>query len=80
MSNIKTNYTEAITGYCDRYVAESFKKDFINILGRENLLETRGEVYPDEFIPLLEQSKLINDVGMWVLETALNASISLDSP
>ncbi len=45
------------------------------VYGAEALLryhsQKRGEVYPDEFIPLLEQSKLINPVGMWVLETAL---------
>lgn len=45
------------------------------VYGAEALLryhsEKRGQVYPDEFIPLLEQSKLINVVGMWVLETAL---------
>lgn len=45
------------------------------LYGAEALLryhsEMRGEVYPEEFIPLLEQSKLINQVGMWVLETAL---------
>lgn len=45
------------------------------VYGAEALLryhsDERGEVYPDEFIPLLEQSKLINQVGMWVLETAL---------
>ncbi|MBQ7901397.1 MAG: EAL domain-containing protein [Clostridia bacterium] len=31
----------------------------------------RGNIFPDEFIPLLEQSGLINQVGLWVLETAL---------
>lgn len=31
----------------------------------------RGKVFPDEFIPILEQSRLIDEVGMWVLETAL---------
>jgi len=31
----------------------------------------RGRVFPDEFIPILEQSGLINPVGMWVLDTAL---------
>lgn len=45
------------------------------IYGAEALLryhsETMGEVYPDEFIPLLEQSKLINKAGLWILETAL---------
>lgn len=31
---------------------------------------TRGKVFPDEFIPILEQSRLIRDVGMWVLSQA----------
>ena len=46
-----------------------------HLYGAEALLryhsDTQGEVYPDEFIPLLEQSKLIRQVGLWVLETAL---------
>ncbi len=46
------------------------------LFGAEALLryhsKKQGEVYPDEFIPLLEQSKLINQVGMWVLEEALS--------
>ncbi len=46
-----------------------------HLYGAEALLryrsKTNGEVYPNEFIPLLEKSKLINPVGMWVLETAL---------
>ncbi|MBR5228676.1 MAG: EAL domain-containing protein, partial [Firmicutes bacterium] len=32
---------------------------------------TRGKMYPDQFIPILEQSQLINKVGLWVLENAL---------
>ncbi|MBQ4137226.1 MAG: EAL domain-containing protein [Clostridia bacterium] len=31
----------------------------------------RGRVFPDEFIPILEQSGLIEPVGMWVLKRAL---------
>lgn len=31
----------------------------------------RGKVFPDSFIPLLEQSRLIEAVGMWVLNQAL---------
>lgn len=46
-----------------------------HLFGAEALLRFRsqlhGEVYPDQFVPLLEQSKLINQVGMWILETAL---------
>lgn len=47
-----------------------------HLYGAEALLrfhsEQQGEVYPDVFIPILERSKLINQVGLWVLETALN--------
>ena len=32
---------------------------------------SRGQVFPDEFIPVLEQSGLIKTVGMWVLKKAL---------
>lgn len=32
--------------------------------------ETRGKIFPDEFIPVLEQSRLIKDVGLWVLREA----------
>lgn len=45
------------------------------IVGIEALLrynsKTRGRVFPDEFIPLLEQSGLIKYVGLWVLRVAL---------
>ena len=43
--------------------------------GAEALLRyqspSRGSVSPQEFIPILEESGMICDVGMWVLETAL---------
>ncbi len=46
-----------------------------DIYGVEALLryhsQSRGKVFPDEFIPVLEQSRLIKDVGMWVLKQAL---------
>lgn len=45
------------------------------LFGVETLLRyqspQRGPVGPDEFIPILEASGLIVDVGLWVLETAL---------
>lgn len=44
------------------------------IYGVEALLryssKKRGRVFPDEFIPLLEQSRLIQEVGLWVLREA----------
>lgn len=46
-----------------------------DLYGVEALLrytsQTRGRVFPDEFIPVLEQSGLIKEVGMWVLYQAL---------
>lgn len=46
-----------------------------NIYGVEALLrynsKTRGRVFPDEFIPVLEESRLIKQVGLWVLKGAL---------
>ena len=45
------------------------------LYGAEALLryhsKNQGEVYPDVFIPLLEEARLIHPVGMWVLKTAL---------
>ena len=44
-------------------------------MGAEALLRycspTQGNVYPDEFIPILERSGLIYPVGLWVMRTAL---------
>lgn len=46
-----------------------------NLYGVEALLrfksEKYGNVYPDEFIPLLEQTNLIKEVGYWVLKESL---------
>ena len=45
------------------------------LFGAEALLRyaspTRGRVFPDEFIPILESSDLMYEVGLWVLKTAL---------
>ena len=45
------------------------------LFGAEALLRysspTRGKVYPDEFIPVLERFDLMYDVGLWVLKEAL---------
>lgn len=46
-----------------------------DLYGVEALLRynsgTKGRVFPDKIIPILEQSRLIEQVGLWVLETAL---------
>lgn len=46
-----------------------------SLCGVEALLrytsESKGQVYPDQFIPLLERTGLINKVGIWVANEAL---------
>lgn len=58
------------------YYQPQVKAGTYNIYGIEALLrytsKTRGRVFPDEFIPALEQSRLIKQVGMWVLKGALS--------
>ncbi len=57
------------------YYQPQFKANSYQLYGVEALLRyrspTRGRVFPDEFIPVLEQSRLIKAVGMWVLRQAL---------
>ncbi len=47
----------------------------LQICGVEALLryttESKGKIFPDAFVPILEHTGLIKSVGMWVLETAL---------
>lgn len=57
------------------YYQPQVKADTYELYGVEALLRynspARGRVFPDEFIPVLEQSRLIQTVGMWVLRQAL---------
>ena len=57
------------------YYQPQLKAGSYELYGVEALLRyqspTRGRVFPDEFIPVLEQSQLIKAVGMWVLREAL---------
>ena len=52
----------------------TFSLDDMSPTGLEALIRwnspTRGIVQPDEFIPLLEETGLIIDIGRWVLHTA----------
>lgn len=51
------------------------KKGSYHLFGAEALLrydsKERGQIFPDVFIPLLEQNGMMYSVGLWVLEKAL---------
>lgn len=57
------------------YYQPQIKSGSYELYGVEALLrynsKKHGRVFPDEFIPILERSGLIESVGMWVLSTAL---------
>lgn len=74
LEEMKESVQNAFEGFEVHYQPQ-IKSGSYELYGVEALLRydspKRGRVFPDEFIPLLEQSGLIEQVGMWVLETAL---------
>lgn len=69
---------ESIKKKCDgfylAYQPQINAQDY-SIISAEALLrfesKKQGHIYPDQFIPLLEQTGLINEVGLWVINSAL---------
>ena len=74
LESLKQSVQQDFEGF-ELYYQPQMKSGSYHVLGVEALLRYRlptGErVFPDEFIPLLEQSRLIDRVGLWVLRTAL---------
>lgn len=68
--SVENNYEGFYLNYQPQMKGGSYE-----LIGAEALIryksEKSGVVYPNDFIPLLEESRLINQVGLWVLETAL---------
>lgn len=71
---LKTSIQNGFEGFYLCYQPQ-VELDSYRVVGAEALLRytspSRGLVGPDEFIPILEQTGLINEVGRWVLRTAL---------
>ncbi len=74
LEELKQSVEEDFCGF-EIYYQPQIRTGNYDIYGAEALLrynsKTRGRVFPDEFIPILEESRLIKDVGMWVLDKAL---------
>ena len=74
LEELKLSVENGFEGY-EVYYQPQIRTGNYEIYGVEALLRyespSRGRVFPDEFIPVLEQSRLIKDVGLWVLEQAL---------
>ncbi|GAB3256959.1 putative bifunctional diguanylate cyclase/phosphodiesterase [Nocardioides dilutus] len=74
-TDLEFDLRSALTGGQYRLVYQPiYELDDLTIVGVEALLRwdhpTRGVVGPDEFIPVLEQTGQIREVGAWVLLTA----------
>ena len=73
LEELKRSVENGFEGF-EIYYQPQVRSGSYEIYGVEALLrynsKTRGKVFPDEFIPVLEQSRLIHDVGLWVLREA----------
>ena len=74
LEELKQSVENGCEGF-ELYYQPQVKAGNYDLHGVEALLRynspSRGRVFPDEFIPVLEQSRLIKEVGMWVLRQAL---------
>ncbi len=74
LEEMKESVQNGFAGF-EVYYQPQIKSGSYELYGVEALLrynsKKRGRVFPDEFIPILEQSGLIDPVGMWVLDEAL---------
>ena len=74
LEELKQSVENGFQGF-ELYYQPQIQAGTYEIYGVEALLRynsaVRGRVFPDEFIPVLEQSRLIKDVGLWVLQQAL---------
>ncbi len=78
VTELKKSIANEFRGFHLEYQPQVSGRDF-RLYGLEALLRyespTRGRVSPEEFIPLLEQSGLICQVGKWILETAISQCV-----
>ena len=74
LEELEESVKKKCSGFSIVYQPQISAKDY-SIISAEALLrfesKTKGQIYPDRFIPVLEQTGLINEVGIWVIGEAL---------
>lgn len=74
LEELKESIKNKFKGFHLVYQPQVNGEDY-SIMYAETLLrfnsETKGAVFPNEFIPILEKTGLINEVGIWVVDEAL---------
>ena len=74
LDELKSSIENGFEGFSVNYQPQLLSGNY-RLYGAESLMrynsKSTGPVSPFQFIPLLEQSGLINEVGMWILEQSI---------
>lgn len=74
LEELEESIKKKCSGFSLVYQPQISAEDY-SIISAEALLrfesKTKGQIFPDQFIPVLEQTGLINEVGNWVVNEAL---------
>ncbi len=74
LEELEESIKKKCSGFSLVYQPQISAEDY-SIISAEALLrfesKKKGQIFPDQFIPVLEQTGLINEVGIWVVNEAL---------
>ncbi len=74
LEELEESVNNKFEGFYLVYQPQISEEDY-SIISAETLLryksKSKGQIFPDQFIPILERTGLINEVGLWVTREAL---------